>query len=412
MNARKLFFCIVSAGLICTSAPATAQAQSLEDLLVEKGVITRSEAGKAQAAGASRVYYDKGLKFDFPDQGFNFGIFTMFQPRYQFSDNDEKFGLKNTSGFSNRRARIYMGGSALNKEFTFNIMTDLVGTTDDGESVPDLQDAFISWNPLPSTELRMGQYLVPFAHESYISPAKAQIPEFSVTTLQFALFRQPGAGTWWKNEDSSFFMGASMYNGNSTGEGRNRQAVDTNHLGVFNLRWTPLEKLDYLEEGDYLNTASPAFSMGVAYAYGQNGITIPGDAGISSVEDVDTQTFDLDLNFKYKGFAAHGELLTRELDRDSGDSSPLGWTAQFGYFLLPKEFELAARYAYVDCDNGSAGGQCKAGTEDIHEVAVSANYFFWGPSLKAQLAYIHRNDAYEGEDQSGNKIIFQFTSVL
>lgn len=77
---RKLS--VLAAALLV--APAVSQAATLEDLLVEKGVITKAEA--AAAGGASgKVYYNGGTRFDFPDSGFTMKVNLTLQERYTFS---------------------------------------------------------------------------------------------------------------------------------------------------------------------------------------------------------------------------------------------------------------------------------------------------------------------------------------
>ena len=86
--------------------PAISQAKTLEELLIEKGVITKGEAGGVSDAGASKVYWNRGTRIDFPDTGFTTSIATQIQARYAFTDNDEDSGERNTSSFSLRRARL------------------------------------------------------------------------------------------------------------------------------------------------------------------------------------------------------------------------------------------------------------------------------------------------------------------
>jgi len=398
------YMTIFSFALLLSLCPA-ANAETLEELLVRKGIISQSEAAQSSSG---RVSYDKGLKVDFPDKGNGVKLFSLIQPRYQFTDQDAESGKNNSSSFQMKRARIYASGYALQKEFTFALMTDLVGSTSsEGAMSPDLQDAIVEYHPSPSWDVRMGQFLVPFVRES-LQAYTQQFPEFSVATTNFALFRQPGAGAWYRSEDNKFTLGASMYNGNSTGEGRNRPAVDTKHTAVVNGRWSPLAPINILEEGDIGSTQDPAVSMGAAYLYAQANIDKEG-----ILEDSKINGYNADLNFKYMGFSAHGEIMGYSRTGEVGKSSPIGMYAQLGYFLVPKTFEVAGRYSTVDCDKGG-GSQCGADIERVNEAAVSGNYFFsQDHTLKAQLAWIWRRDEKkESQDIDTSKIILQLSALM
>jgi hypothetical protein len=102
---------LVLAGLLALY-PSMSQAKTLEDLLVEKGVITKHEASSAGDSGA-KVSWNDGTRFEFPATGFTAQLNTLWQGRYTFTDFDEDAGLKNTSSFNTERARIIVSGNAL-----------------------------------------------------------------------------------------------------------------------------------------------------------------------------------------------------------------------------------------------------------------------------------------------------------
>src|SRR5262245_56537178 len=114
---------------------ADASAGTLEELLVEKGVITKSEATSvASPAGSAKVTYNNGTQIEFPDHRFNVKRNTLVQTRYQFTDNDEDGGKINNSSFDVVRARIIISGTALGKEFSYYLQNDFVGSkNDDGQ---------------------------------------------------------------------------------------------------------------------------------------------------------------------------------------------------------------------------------------------------------------------------------------
>ena len=121
---------------------------------------------------------------------------------------------------------------------------------------------------------------------------------------------------------------------------------------------------------------------------------------------------------KVNGLSFAGEFYSMQIDPDSGDSlEPLGFYAQVGYFLMPKKFEIAARYGYIDCDSG--GITCISGTsvalDSVDEVGVALNYYFWAHHLKTSLAYTYiRINPVDSdlEDADFNRLIFQVSGYF
>ena len=111
--------------------------------------------------------------------------------------------------------------------------------------------------------------------------------------------------------------------------------------------------------------------------------------------DVDFFTWTVDSAFKYRGFSLQGEYYFKNVTRhDKGvpcmqpvaNNDPAtgclafapglignstGFYVQSGYYLIPRQLEVAARYAYWDPDTHSAN-------DIINEVDASLNWFLNG----------------------------------
>lgn len=382
--------------------PAVSQAKTLEELLVEKGVITQGEA-KSAASAPGTVVYNKGVRWDFSDKKYSGQINTMVHTRYTYLDLDENAGGKNTSSFDVVQARIIASGTVLDKEFTYKVEGDFVGSSDaSGAKSPFLKDAYISWHACDWADIRMGQWKTGISRQFVTSEQNMQFPDRSAASNYFSFGRQTGIMGNFKAADLPVQISAAMYNGDSAGEGQNRSGVDTRHNAFLNLRWDAMGEMNAFEEGDIDGTEDAALNLGAAYAYSDTG-------------DNHINTVNVDVNFKYQGWGVHGEYYVQDINpEDDGDSvSPQGFYVQVGYFLVPGEFELAARYSLVDCDSGAAGdngGVTCAGNDSVNAADLSANYFFWRHQLKAQLAYGYENQKPEdnsADDINNNKIIFQ-----
>jgi phosphate-selective porin len=405
---KKSSALIATVALVIAGASSEAAAGTLEDLLVEKGVITKAQAQGVTSAGGTKVYYKGGTRFEFPDSGLTTRFNTQIQARYTFTDRDN---ADNTSSFDMRRVRLIMAGSALHNEFEYVLQADFVGTrTEDGTRAPDLRDGYIQWNPTDDVGVRMGQYKVFVSRQENTSSSKLQFTDRSVASDLFQLGRQAGLSGRFEGMDGRLFAAAGIFNGESDGEGRNRPGVDNNHTGAVTVRYTAMGTMDAMEEGDVNHTEEASLNFGAAYAFGEVE---------EALAKADKHTISADASFKSQGFSVHGEFFYRMIDPDMGgsdsDIEPLAFYVQAGYFLIPKEFEIAARYAFVDCDDGAfAEGACE-GNEKVNQVTAGLNYYFMKHSLKAQLNWEWtEGDALDigVDDKETNRIVFQVSSYL
>jgi len=396
---------LVAALLLLT--PAVSQAKTLEDLLVEKGVITKGEAAGASDSGASKVYWNQGTRVEFPDTGFTTSIATLLQTRYAFNDNDEKAGQHNTSSFDVNRARLTISGTALNKEFAYKLSTDFISAPDsdaNNGASPAVRDAYIDWRPCnDDSGVRLGAFKTAISRQFNTDQQSMQFADRSKVSEYFTLGRQNGAMGYASLADGMVTGSAGIFNGQSDGETANASGVDTKHTGVAALRVNPSGHMNVAEEGDIDWTEDLATSLGVAYAYSDKN-----NGGVSNQSGL----INADANLKYMGLGLHAEYFYQNNDADiSGD--PSGFYVQGGYYVMPKKLELAARYGYTDCDHGTAAGTC-SGFKNINEVSASINYYFWRHSLKAQLGYDHINNVVvgSGDDVNNNRYIFQLSSYF
>lgn len=400
---------VILAGVLLLT-PAISQAKTLEELLVEKGVITKGEATSGGDSGGS-LGWSNGTRISYPSEGVTTTIATQLQERYTYTDNDEDSGEKNTSSFETRRARVIVSGTALHNEFSYVLQTDFVGRNDEGTSSPELRDAYLKWETCDWTSLKLGQFKTGVSRQFNTSSSKLQFVDRSVASEYMDLDRQQGIGASMDPWEGQLLLGAAMFNGESDGERRNRGGVDTRHTSVLNARWNALGKMDSFEEGDISQTEDMAVSLGGAWAHSSLNTTV-GDA----LENGDKDTFSVDANMKYQGWSIHGEYYYQNQDSDSlADSIDTnGFYVQAGVFLDPKVLEVAARYSLVDCDDGNGSGSC-SGNDTLSQAAATINYYFWKHNLKAQLGYEFLSEDPEAsgsDDINTNKWIFQLSAYL
>ena len=387
--------------------PAVSQAKTLEDLLVEKGVITKGEANAAVASSAAKTYWNGGTRVEFPDNGFAAQLNTLFQSRYTFTDNETD---PNTSSFDVRNARIAVSGNAMHNEFSYKLEGNFIGTNDKNEKVATrLLDAYLGWKACDWLDLKMGQFKTPMARQYVNGEAFLQFPDRSLATNYFNTgYNQGLMGSMDALQDGTLLLGADILNGLSTGEGINSNGVDTKHTGALTARWNPVGKMDVYKEGDIDWTEELAASLGAVYEFSSIA-TVAGDADINGI--------GVDATMKVKGISVAGEFFWKNVSPDVGeDVSPMGFYLQGGYFFEPKTMEVAARYSLVDCDNddGAATDAMCSGNEKVNGIDVSFNYYWWKHNLKAALGYALMNEQVlgDGDDANTSRWMFQLSSYF
>ena len=411
---------IVVAALLL-AAPAVSQAKTLEDLLIEKGVITKGEAAGASDSSASKLYWNQGTRVEFPDTGFTTSIATLLQTRYSFVDPNKSPGtVRNTSSFDVNRARLIISGTALNREFSYMLSTDFVSAPDSdanfGQS-PQVRDAYIDWKPCrDDAGVRMGAFKTAFSRQFNTDQQTMQFADRSVVSEFFTLGRENGAMAYGSLADGMITGTAGIFNGESSSEGPNISGSDTRHTGVVSLRVNPTGTMNVAEEGDIDWTEELATSLGVAYARASRELA---GSGINNANLV-----NVDANLKYRGLGIHAEYFVSDSSSESDfgqDQDATGFYVQAGYFLVPKQWELAARYGHTDCNNGGSmsalpqGNRVTCvGSDGISEASASLNYYFWRHNLKAQLGYDYVNTDVTGagDDVRNNRYVFQLSSYF
>lgn len=396
---RRIFVSLIS--LCAVTLPAMVEAGSLEQLLADKGVVTRGEAACAATGAAPKVYYKNGVKVEVPDAQAVFGLNAFIQTRYDFTDYGD---AANTSSFRVNRARLVSSGSILNQEFEYYLQGEFAGH---GAS---LKDAYLKWNVDKEFSVRAGQYKTPISRQFVNSDYAIQFADRSLASDYFDLDRNQGVeGTYAITPDLK--LSAALFNGLSTGEGVNKEGLDTQHTGALFFRANLLGKMDAMKEGDVEHTELTAVNIGGAYAYSDYQIT---SGGLPALQHKG-QALSLDANVKSQGMSVHTEFYWNNDDPDDAQSSsPIGGYIQAGYFLTPKHAEIAARYSIVSCDDGKAAGDC-AGIDQMQEATAGLNYYFMGHSLKAQLNYVYRNTNPTGAgagDTNDNRIVVQLSAYL
>ena len=200
---------------------------------------------------------------------------------------------------------------------------------------------------------------------------------------------------------------AGVYNGRNTKDTPN---LDTPPLWVGRISINPLGKYNLVQQGDIDNSQTPKVCFLISGFYNTDRLKKIRSATDGKEQSVDTYDihgsgYDLAALFRYEGFSLDAEYGYDRLeqDRDGGDTwDRFAYRFDAGYFIIPKKFEVVARYACVERmeDNNVAksnasglglvsvnGGTNNAIEKNLQEYTAGLNYYFYGHNLKLSVDY-------------------------
>jgi hypothetical protein len=184
------------------------------------------------------------------------------------------------------------------------------------------------------------------------------------------------------------------------GKGQNTVSTNNNNAYNFRLAVNPLGDMKY-SEADIDMSPKPLVSVGSSYyhntlkkngtaTFESNNDSYAGSSGwlgknagqFSAKANVNINTFEIDLAFKWMGLSVQSEYFwgqgtgTGANFRDANVISN-GFYAQAGYMVLPKQVELAVRYAWLDYNRALPN-------DNQTEVTGAISWYIQGHNLKIQ----------------------------
>jgi phosphate-selective porin OprO/OprP len=377
------------------------EAQSLEKEVKgeESEKKTKGEASEKEAKGEEasdddwtkkiELGYKQGVYIKTTDDRFSVKLNVRTQGFFSYEVLEDQ---ENTTTFKVRRARVLLGGNVY-----YPWMKYFTQITLEGGSAA-LRDAYIQATYFDWAEPKIGQYKVPFDREFLISGFDLELIERSIVSNTFSLQRDIGIEVSGELLRDQLAYSVGMFNGS----GANQNNVNQKFMYVGRVVYTPFGPYPY-SQGALDTPATPKLAVGVAGAYlpglkpGERK-TLAGPLGNTNIVPVKSDVYELtaDLAFKYQNFSFEGSYDFRNIDPNKpapfGQEQAQGFYFQGGYFLIPKKFQLAARYAWVDPDNPNQKDDNKQ-----QEYTGGVSYYMYGHLLKMQANYSYfRNQSTNG----------------
>jgi len=369
--------------------------------------------------------YKKGLYFKSKDG--NWKMKFRMRGQFQASVVDPSDGITSTN-FSVARLRFKWHGNAFRPWFLYAIQ---LGAR---ESVT-LKDMYFDLAYNKSAAPRVGQYKIPFGRQELTSSSTLQFVTRSIVNAEFGYGRDRGLGINGV-AGQNFAYGAGVFNGAGTnGRSRNSNVL---WAGRTQFMWSNGGNLKYsggsfVSGGDYKlipnfsRVSGGVFTVGAAVA----GIKInrtqddkTPDGRISNrLDELGTDIAQVtsitgDINYRRPRFNVQGSYYGRWISPDdtAGNTAyDQGFNIQTGVFLVPKEWEIAGRWAYIDYDDGSNVNLGEGDPRDsAWSLTAGINYYLskdhrW--KIQADYAYSKDKDV-EGNEEDANVIRVQLQAFF
>jgi phosphate-selective porin len=331
------------------------QSEDLLNLLIQKNVITQSEADSIRSENALKEQKKKDDQKLFPlSLGKALNLTGLFQERYQSFQ-----GTSGIDGFDTRRARLDFKG-AITSNWDYELYVEFAGT-------PALLDGYTTYKFGDYLKISAGQFKIPFSIESLTSDSqlelldRSQVEEALNARAKDVIGNQNGRdigaqinGSFIKFNNSYLFdYTFAVLNGNGINRADNNKAKDI--AGRFTVH--PISNLaisyDFFHGRDIYGTVTTnqlrnRQGIDARYVYGPLSLTAEYDKGT-------------DANIK----------------RD-------GWYGQAAYFIIPKKLQIAAKYDTYDPN--------KVVLTDRSTWYIGGVNYFFNPWTKLYIDYTYKRE--------------------
>ncbi|MBI2838426.1 MAG: hypothetical protein HYX75_08935 [Acidobacteria bacterium] len=325
---------------------------------------------------------DGKTKFETDSAGIE--ISNRIQFRYTYTDPEVGDPL---GAFRIRRAKTKFEGWFFNKKLTGELQLNWPDTAN------PLEDANLNvdFRGNKSIMIKAGQFKVPFGRQELTSSGSQEFVDRSLVSGEFAKGRDIGVQVWGMAMNGKIDWRAGVFNG----AGRTVAKNDNNKYQTdVRITFMPNGDPKY-SESDFESSSKPLYAVAVQVE--QNNLH-----GATTGVDLKKTTFGFDGVLKYKGLYFFGEYFNRDNEPETGAKyTTSGYGVQIGYFVVPKTFEVAFRYASLDPTDAKS-------SDDRTETGIAAGYFLNKHALKWQTDYRRLEDDATGRTDNELRSQLQF----
>ncbi len=279
--------------------------------------------------------------------------------------------------------RISLSGAICNSALSYFVQAQ-ASTLGAGSSV-DVIDSWVQYQPSSILSVQAGRLLLPYSREFYTHPGELLFSDLSIADYAFNLPRSTGVHFSGKMGRVEYhFAAANSVRALDAVPQRNRSSA------LFTLGRVDL---NILRPYGFLGSSpSPieAPELTVGFAIASNPVT--NASALQNVAPGDrTRNATLDAGFRWKRWSLQSAAYFRRNHRDvlsAGNTGDWGAYAQAGFYLAPRRWELAARYAELTFGTAMLDSRSRT----AREYTIGVNRYLHQHRLKLQADYTRMQD--------------------
>ncbi len=333
------------------------------------------------------------------DEGINFSKDSLFLMNLRFRM-QSRAGFHTIAGddlgvdefeMRVRRLRLRFDGYVLNPRFQYYIQlafshSDL--NLENQDKAQLVRDAILYYTFNDNFYIGFGQSKLPGNRQRVNSSGNLQFADRSIVNSTLTLDRDFGFfGYYTFRMPQSIFM---LKGAVTTGDGRNASAINNGLAYTGRAEFLPFgafENSGDYSEGDLEYEETPKLSVGASFSKNFKATKTGGQLGQELYGTRDLTSFIFDAIFKYRGWAASSEYISRDTDdpitvNNAGDTRHVftgyGINTQLSK-MVSKKTEVALRYAFVNPEE-----EIESVQDRIDETLVGVTRYLNGHRIKIQ----------------------------
>ncbi|MFC2130671.1 porin [Bacteroidota bacterium] len=376
------------------------------------------------SAGKSQINLSKGININPSDSSFSLKFGLLLQPRFELNDSLNNCNCDNSKYTANamlRRMRLrfegFIGHPSLSYFFQLGVTNNDMESTKspDGEISGIIYDAYMDWEFIDRTKLRVGQAKLPGAMSRLMSFTGLNFLERSNAEAMFNNYRDIGIQLHneWNINDFTLREQIAV----TQGEGVNQKTLPDDGFAYSGrleiLPFGLFENSGERYEMDMAFEKSPKLMIGAAVFCDNKAQRERAILGKALYQPVDITSYYADFLFKYSGFAIQGEYYKRQTPVpetfNKGNSVFVyvgeGFSGQASY-MITDDMALALRYSHVRPDD-----EIQTFTGNRTDYSLGFIKFIFGNKVKLQsdISYIEQEEYLK---ELSKNILFRINMIL
>jgi phosphate-selective porin OprO and OprP len=363
----------------------------------------------------------KGVGFVTADSLYSLNFQFRMQNRATFVSSDDDIAKPESFEFRVRRLRMKFEGFVYDPRLTYYIQLSFSRGDMDWRGPDDatvnsspnvVRDAVIYYNPTKHWRLGFGQTKLPGNRQRVVSSGDQQFADRSIVNATFNIDRDFG---FFAHYTQNYFI---LRGALTSGEGRNSVNSNKGLAYTGRVELLPLGKFtgtnDYVE-GDLEREKSPKISLAATYSMNDHAVRQAGQLGNDLYAPSTIKNYELDLLFKYNGWAWYNEFMKRDsnipVTVSAADPTKFryifvgeGYLTQLSY-LFKNNFEIAGRLSTIIPDAPLFNNEdfFPINERQVTQVELGVTKYIVGHRLKIQgnILYGERTDMTRNTYDSG-----------